>query len=127
MVFARILLAVTAGIFLLFGLIYMVVPDLFLAPVGITAPPEGMADLRATYGGVQIGIAAFLLWSIRTKDWSRVCCGLYATLFIVGAISLCRVIGLEIADSTSNFHLAAFGFEIPIILLSYIAIKRGNV
>ncbi len=110
------ILWILAGVFALFGLGYLVMPEPFATAAGIQASATGLTDVRATYGGFQLGFAAFLAWSAWAP--SRHATALLATGAVVGAIGACRLLGLAIDAAPSRFHAMALAFEIPITLLS---------
>ncbi len=57
----RILIVLSAGIFLFFGAWLFAIPSA-LEGIGIElTTPEAFIDIRATYGGLELGLAAFLL------------------------------------------------------------------
>jgi hypothetical protein len=100
---------------LVFGAAYLVAPAFMTGLMGIEhATPAGLTDLRATYAGFQLGMAALLAWCLRNP--SRYPAGLVAFACAVGGIGLSRVIGLfvdgfafEMAIATAiEFSMAGF-------------------
>ena len=62
MAFARIYLRLMGAMSLFFGLVYLLAPESMTAPTGFGAlSPGALTDVRATYGGFQLGSGAFLL------------------------------------------------------------------
>ena len=62
----RALLASGAVVFGGFGLAFALFPTEMAALVGVVAEaPEARADVAATYGGLEIGVALFLAWCLR--------------------------------------------------------------
>ena len=59
---------IVAAILALAGASYLVSPTAMTASAGISADASGLTDIRATYGGFQIGIAIFLAWCARSPD-----------------------------------------------------------
>ena len=115
------LLIISAVIFLLFGLAYVVMPQPLMEPVGIKAPPKGITDIRATYGGLQVGIAMFLYWSSLSP--SKIESGLRALLFVAASVAICRAIGV-VVDSHLGIHIIGFTFEITLAVLAFFALKK---
>ncbi len=67
----RILILVSAGIFLFFGTWLFAIPTA-LEGIGIKlTTPEAFVDVRATYGGLELGLAAFLLVAQARPAWYR--------------------------------------------------------
>ncbi len=61
---ARIYLRIAGALTLVFGLLYLWVPETLTAPAGFgEIGSGGLTDIRATYGGFQLGLGAFLLWA----------------------------------------------------------------
>jgi len=58
-------LMVIATILAFFGLFYLVSPQTLAGTAGLTANPSGLTDIRATYGGFQVGLALFLFTDCR--------------------------------------------------------------
>ncbi|MBM3818049.1 MAG: DUF4345 domain-containing protein [Acidimicrobiia bacterium] len=69
MAFPRIVLALSAFIYAAFGAAFLVAPVPMAATVGIQLPePSAVIDFRATYGGFELGLAAFLAWCLAAPD-----------------------------------------------------------
>jgi hypothetical protein len=91
---------------LVFGALYLVAPELIMRPLGVEpTAPAGLTDLRATYGGFQLGMGGFLWWCLR--DPARYGAGLVAFAFLVAALAICRVIGLLVDGFTGPMAAAA--------------------
>jgi hypothetical protein len=59
----RIILALDALVFGLFGALYWVIPEQMAAKVGVTMTvPAGVVDVQGLYGGLEVGVALFLAW-----------------------------------------------------------------
>jgi len=67
----RILILLSAGIFIFFGTWLFAIPTA-LEGIGIKlTTPAAFIDVRATYGGLELGLAAFLLVAQARPDWHR--------------------------------------------------------
>ena len=117
----RILLNASATIFLLFAVAYLIAPDEIVAMIGISLTQSGSTDIRATYGGLQAGIAIFLFWSARSSGQSEA--GLLALLSICGSVAVFRAVGVATSGEL-GLHYIGFLFEIPLALLALIALRR---
>lgn len=123
MKFSRIYLGLMGAMTLCFGLIYLFAPQGMLDSAGFGAvAPGGITDVRATYGGLQIGIGAFLLWA--AGDEGRVRTGLLFVAIAIGAVGTSRAIGLALDGEANSFHLSALPFEASITLLSLFLLSR---
>jgi uncharacterized membrane protein len=107
---ATLFLRIIATILLLFGVIYLLNPALLAGKAGITAEPSGLTDIRATYGGFQIGFALFLWWACRNPAQLRY--PLMATLVIFASVGAARFFGVIRDGELSGFNQIGLGFEI---------------
>ena len=125
MAFARIYLRLMGAMSLVFGLVYLLAPESMTAPTGFgTLSPGALTDVRATYGGFQLGSGAFLLWA--ASDASRVRVALVVVALTIGAVALSRATGLLLDSSASGFHLAALATETTLTVLAFVALGRAR-
>jgi len=95
-----------------FGGAYLVAPAPVMQLSGIAhTSAAGLTDLRATYAGFQLGMAALLLWCLR--DPSRYGAGLVAFACVVGGLAITRLLGLLI-DGLSVEMAVATTIELAI-------------
>jgi hypothetical protein len=93
MTFARIVLGLSALTYAGFGAAFLVAPVPMAAYVGIQLPePSAVIDFRATYGGFELGLAAFLAWCLAARD--RVRAGLLLSALTIAGFGVTRLIGL---------------------------------
>jgi hypothetical protein len=111
---ARAFIWIVAAIFVVAGLTYVVSPASLTGATGISADAAGLTDIRANYGGFQLGFGLFLAWCAR----SRVSAGLLLTALVLGGVLVSRVIGLWTDGSVTAFHLSALGFETTLTALA---------
>lgn len=107
---ATIFLRIIAAILLLFGVIYLLNPALLAGKAGLTANASGLTDIRATYGGFQIGFGLFLLWVC--KDPRQLSLALAATMLIFGSVGAARLFGVVTDGELSGFNQIGLGFEL---------------
>ncbi len=92
--FQRLVLAVSALVFLGIGLVFLAAPESLLPRVNITAPPgTALTDIRAVYGGLDLGVGIFLVFCIVRR---QVRLGLAASGFTFGGLACARLIGIAI-------------------------------
>jgi hypothetical protein len=96
----RVLLALFAAFVLLAGVACFVAPASFAQQAGLTATPSGLTEIRAFYGGFQLGFGCFLFWCIR--DSTLTVAGLVLEAFAVGGVGMARVLGMLIDRSFSR-------------------------
>ena len=110
MTFGRIFLWIAAAMSLAAGGYYLVSPQAMATSAGFgDLPPGGMTDIRATYGGFQIGMGLFLVWA--ALDPTRIRGGLLLTLLAFGALATSRAIGVALDSSMNEFHQSGLIFE----------------
>ena len=117
----RTLLYVSAAIFMLFAIAYLVAPIEMTGLIGISLTSSGATDIRATYGGLQAGIAFFLFWSAKSSD--RAQSGLFALFLICGSVAVFRGVGVLVSGEL-GLHYIGFLFEIPLASLAVIVLRR---
>jgi len=119
---ARIYLWIGLVASVVFGAAYLVAPGPVTRFAGIDhATPAGLTDLRATYAGFQLGMAALLGWCLR--DPSRYAAGLVAFACAVGAVGLSRLLGL-LVDGFSAEMAIATAIEIAMTSFAIFALAR---
>ena len=107
-----------------FGGAYLVAPAFMTGQMGIQhATPAGLTDLRATYAGFQLGMAALLAWCLRRP--SRYPAGLVAFACAVGGLGLSRLAGL-IVDGFAVEMVIATGIEFAMAGFALFALARVN-
>ena len=123
MSFARTYLRILGAFTILLGVLYLFAPGFFTDAAGFgVVTPGGLTDVRATYGGVQIGLGAFLLWAAAEESRVRLALVLVALLF--GALALSRAFGLLLDGDLNPFHTSAVITEIALTCLSLYALRR---
>lgn len=118
----RSFILLVAIIFGLFGLGYLLFPEPLAALSGIQPTATGVTDVRATYGGFQIGFALLLFWA--SFDVSRYRAGLVAIAWVAVWVGFGRILGLIIDQAPSTFHTIGLAFEIPITLIALWLMRR---
>jgi len=94
-------LRLNALILAVYALAFLINPALLGKLVGFTSQsPNTLVEVTAFYGGLELGLAAFLFWS--TLHISRLSFALTLFLFVFLTTGLCRALGL-----------ARFGFQDP--------------
>ena len=96
---ARAFVATSAAVFTGIGLWTLIDPVGALEQVGVTATsPGGVLELRAMYGGLELGMATFLLWCLRTP--STTWAGVMGATLTIGGLGLVRLVGLLTVHTT---------------------------
>jgi hypothetical protein len=117
------LLTLAGAGFLGFGLWLIVDPAGGLATVGIGAlSPAGLIELRAFYGGLEVGLGIFLLLCAARPEWRRP--GLWAVLLGNGGIGLTRLGSIAASGVFTPFFGAALVWELGFAALAAWALSR---
>ena len=97
--FSKGILALSAAAFIGIGIAFVVFPEYLLGRVGIDAPHGSpLTDIRAVYGGLDLGIGLFLLYCLIR---SEVQLGLVASAMILWCLVGSRLVGVA-ADGEQN-------------------------
>lgn len=113
--------------FLGFGAWLVVDPAGGLAGVDIGATsPAGLVELRAFYGGLEVGLGLFLLACATRPAWYAP--GLWLVLLGNLFIGLARVYGIASSGVFNGFFAAALVWEFGFPLLAWLALRplRAN-
>lgn len=95
---------ITAAVFALYGIGFVVVPE-FLSHVVTGAVPtsaSGLIDMRATYGGMSIATGILLL-ILSSKHW-RIESGLCGVIILMLCMASARIYGI-VVDGPANMKM----------------------
>jgi len=121
--FARAYLYFVGVMGLVFGVWYLIAPVAWTDPTGFgPLGPNALTDVRATYGGFQIGLGLFTVWA--AADPARVRMALVLQALTIGAIASCRLTGFAIDGSPNGFLRSAIVTEVAFTVLTLIALLR---
>ena len=115
--FSIALLILAGAGFLGFGLWLTADPASGLATIGIAAGnAAGLIELRALYGGLELGLGVYLLMCAARADWRRT--GLWAVLLGNGGIGLIRLAGIASTGVFVPFFAYALIWELGFAALA---------
>ena len=98
---AAIFLRISAVILSVYAISFLVFPELLGQLVGFTHhSPNTLVEVTAFYGGLELGLAIFLLWSAADKN--RLYIASMMVFFVFIAAGIARLVGI-----------LRFGFEDP--------------
>jgi hypothetical protein len=121
--FARIYLLLIAAMSLVFGAIYFIAPAIMTDPTGFgVLAPAALTDVRATYGGFQLGSGLFLLWSAAQPE--RIRSALLLVVLTFAAVAICRGIGMLLDGQATSFLINGLITEVVLTLLALFALAR---
>ena len=123
--FARTVLLFAAAVFAVFGVWLFADPSLLERWVGVAASSAaGRTEIRAFYGGLELGFAAFLMVAVwRPPMVGPACLALGLT---TGGIALARILGMWVDGSGSLITLGFLGTEVLLALLGFAAFARSG-
>lgn len=121
--FAKPFLWLNVLLFGAFGLLFLTAPELFATLITQTAPAttDGMIDLRATYGGMAIGISVLLGILAKQQQFKL---GLLGCAVIISGIAGGRIIGMLVDGDAGPLMWAFLAVELLFILTSAHLLKR---
>jgi hypothetical protein len=109
--FARLVLGLSALAFAGIGAAFLVAPEAMAARVGVSLAGAAAAnDVRAVYGGLQLGVAACLVGCARRPETLRT--GLAVQLFTFGGLAAARLVSLLLDGNPGALGLALHAAEI---------------
>jgi hypothetical protein len=120
--FPIVVIALCALGFLGFGLWLLADPVGALAKVGVTSSSAtGSIELRAFYGGMEIGLGLFLGWCALRPEWQAA--GLWLVLLANGGAGLARLLGILLGGASLGGYLAwALAWELGFAALAALAL-----
>ncbi len=117
MLFGRIVLAVIGLGTLGFGVFAFVRPEALAEVVGLAATaPEGLTEIRAWYGGVEFGIAAFWIGAAFSRSLVRP--ALLSMFAVWALVAAARGVAVILDDTATNFMMIALVTEALSALLA---------
>ena len=122
--FERIFLAISMLVFLGIGVWLLIYPDA-LAGLGIELKePAARIDVRATYGGLDLGLAAFLIWCLLRDERLRT--GLVAVGFVCAGLGLTRLLGIALEGQGTQLMWSFVGIELAVALWLFVYLRRSR-
>jgi len=122
--YQRIILGISAMVFIGIGVAFLVTPQSLLPRVNINATPgTALTDVRAVYGGLDLGIGLFLAFCF-VRGQLRT--GLVACVFTLGGLSCGRILGIGLnreQDMITYYLLAA---EVLGVAMATTALMMGG-
>ncbi|ANW25564.1 hypothetical protein BA953_15885 [Vibrio coralliilyticus] len=117
------LILLTSAVFFFYGLAFAIAPNSMLSQAtgGYVTSASMLVDMRATYGGMSVGVALILF--LLSQKPSTLTMGLLAVIFVNASMATGRIIGLVSdgeANSTMYFYLM---LEVGVSLLALYLFK----
>ena len=119
---ARTYLTFIAAISLVFGVVYLVAPLSMTTPMGFgDLKPSALTDVRANYGGFQIGTGLFMLLCLKRE---RLKLGMLLAFLLAAVITASRALGLAIDGDIIPPSQGALTFEVMLTVISLVIYLR---
>lgn len=84
-----------------FGVVFTAAPELMFSQVDLPiASPVARTELRAVYGGFELGLAAYLAVCASRREWTLA--GLVAGGFVFWGLALVRIAGMVVDDTMAS-------------------------
>ena len=80
--------------------------------------------MRATYGGISLGLAVFWGWCARGRNTQHA--GLLSSLLVLSAAAFGRLIGMIVDGSPNVFMFVLFAAEVLFAALIFAALKKAE-
>ena len=124
MLLARLVLVLQIVVFAGFGLAYWFRPYEMANLNGmLLMEAASVSNVRVYYGGLQVGLALFLLWSLRGRELMRA--ALMMLLLIQSMLILARIGSLWLDDGTlQNFEISSLIYKLVSAVLSAVALLQ---
>ena len=120
---AKFLLWVNAILFVLFGVGFILAPLPLAQWITGSTPSttSGIIDLRATYGGLALGIGIF--WALCASNGSERN-GLLSAILVLSAVAIGRITGILLDGTPNLFMFLLLTAEIIFAALNFIVYRR---
>ena len=127
MKFGRTLVWVNCWLFVGFGLGFVFAPDTLATLITGAAPatPSAMTDMRATYGGMALGLA--LIFGLCARNEGSVRLGVQGVLAVMVALAVARTLGILLDGASNTFMFVLLLAEIVMAFLASFALRQARV
>ncbi|MCA9530237.1 MAG: DUF4345 family protein [Myxococcales bacterium] len=120
MLLGRILVSATGFAFVSLGTTFAAFPRRFALRVGLVARnADALADVRAIYGGLEIGVGLFLIWCALSPR--RAFAGAVLGVLVMAAIVGSRAAGSALVPGTTSMTTNALLLESLALVLNGLA------
>ena len=127
MKFGKIIVWINCWLFVGFGLGFIFIPEALATSITGAAPttPSAMTDMRATYGGMALGLAS--IFGLCAKNEGSIRLGAQGVLAVMLGLAVARVIGI-LFDGAPNIFIWLLLFAEAIMgILAALALRKMAV
>lgn len=124
-VLGKVVLWVSAVVFVSYGLVCLISPEVPASYAGLTMNNgNAVAEISAMYGGLQTGFGVFCLLAAINPSFHR--SGLVLLVLCIGSLAIARTYSaLVITDPVSAYTWGAIIYEFTTAALAALALKRA--
>lgn len=124
MKFGRTLVWVNFWLFIGFGLGFVSAPQTLATLITGASPvtPSAITDMRATYGGMSLGLA--LIYGLSARKGGDVQLGLQGVLAVMASLAVARVIGIVLDGDPNVFVWLLLFAEAAMGVLAFVALRK---
>jgi hypothetical protein len=120
----RVVLAISTLIFIGFGTWLFATPEA-LSGIGIQlTEPAARIDIRATYGGMELGLSAFLIMCLLRDDWVRI--GLVAAGCTIAGFGITRLLAIALEGEGTPLMWSFVAIELVAAVVIALVLRRGG-
>jgi len=106
-----------------FGVGFLVRPRRFANLIDLRLDSTtAISDVRAVYGGLEIGLAIFLAWC--AVDPTRIQVGLGVTAIVFGAVAASRLVGMFLDRPVTSMTVKIFAAEAATAIIAVLLADR---
>lgn len=121
MIYARIVLILSALMYGGFGAAYLARPRAMAKLTHFELPsPTAVTEIRAFYGGMELGLAVLLVVCAIRPDWAGA--GLLALALLSGGTVVARLIGFAVDGSATAFLWKVLAAEVLVAALGVVGL-----
>jgi len=119
----RLLLWFSAVVFGAIGLYFLAAPEQAAASIGLTLDnATARTDVRATYGGMVLGVAVFFGWAALAEG--RYEAGLWSMALVYGGLALGRVMAIAQGERPEAMIWTFLVIEVAVAVASVLLLRR---
>ena len=124
MLLGKIVLGVSAFVFMAYGIVSLVSPAIPSGFAGLEmSNSDAFAEVGAMYGGLQTGVGLFCLLALLKSEYYRA--GLILLVVGIGALALARSLStLMAADAVTIYTYGAIAYESATAILAAVALAK---
>jgi len=123
----KLLVLLTAAIFCAYGFIFVFFPveALLFVVEGSVSTSSGVIDIRATYGGMSVGIGIVLYLLATTHGTLRI--GLISVCLLMLGMAAGRIIGMVLDGSPNMYMYIYLALELSVSSLAVLLLRSNGV